>query len=432
MPRVRHASVKDGDVVVLVGTMKGAFVFRSNAARARWEAGGPYFAGHAIYAMAYDGRAGRRRIWASPSSMHWGSVLSSSDDFGRTWTEPEAANVKFPEDTGLTLKNIWQIRPGPADRPDTLWAGVEPAALFESADAGESWSLVRGLHDHPHRARWEPGGGGLCLHTILPDAANPRRMFIAISTGGVYRTDDGGRTWVVKNKGVRADFRPDKYPEFGQCVHKIVQHPAKPDRLYLQNHFGLYRSEDAGESWQDIAHGVPSDFGFPIAVHPHDPDVAYIVPLEADMFRATPDGSLRVYRTRDAGRSWEALTKGLPQKDAYETVLRDSLATDALDPAGVYFGTRSGKLYGSPNGGASWEQLADGLPPIVCVKTALIGEPKRVSPKRPAARAAARRATKRAAPKRAVKKKAASRKSTKRKAAPRKTAKRRSPAKKRK
>jgi hypothetical protein len=376
MPPVRHATVKDGDVLVLVGTMKGAFLFRSTPARARWERGGPYFPGHSVYALAYDGRNGRRRLWAGPSSMHWGSVLSSSDDFGRTWTEPQEANVKFPEDTGLALRNIWQIRPGPPDRPHTLWAGVEPASLFESNDDGASWSLVRGLFDHPHRPRWEPGGGGLCLHTIVPDAFDPQRMFIAISTGGVYRTDDGGKTWAARNKGVRADFLPDKHPEFGQCVHKIVPAAKTPGRLYLQNHWGLYRTDDAGESWHDIARGVPSDFGFPIAAHPHDPDVAYIVPLESDLFRATPDGRLRVFRTRDGGKAWEPLTNGLPQKDAYETILRDSLALDALDPAGVYFGTRSGKLYGSSDGGASWTLITDGLPPIVCVKTALVGEPK--------------------------------------------------------
>jgi photosystem II stability/assembly factor-like uncharacterized protein len=391
MPRVQHVAVKDGDVVLLVGTMKGAFVFRSNSARKRWERGGPYLAGHSVYALAYDGRAGRSRLWAGASSMHWGAVLHSSDDFGRTWTEPAEANVKFPAETGAALRNIWQIRPAPADRPDTLWAGVEPAALFESNDAGSTWSLVRGLYDHPHRPRWEPGGGGLCLHTIVPDAADPQRMFIAISTGGVYRTDDGGRTWAAKTKGVRADFLPDKHPEFGQCVHKIAQNPKRPERLYLQNHWGLYRSDDGGDSWQDMAKGVPSDFGFPIVAHPHDPEVAYIVPLESDMFRAVPEGRMRVYRTRNGGKSWEPLSKGLPQKDAYETVLRDGLAVDTLDPAGVYFGTRSGRLYGSADGGASWTLIADGLPPVVCVKTAVIAGAKPRVRKQAASKQAARK-----------------------------------------
>jgi photosystem II stability/assembly factor-like uncharacterized protein len=377
MVATRQISVKDGDTLLLIGTMKGAFLLRSNAARTRWDVGGPHFPGHSVYAMAFDGRAGRRRLWASTNSMHWGAVLRSSDDFGKSWTQPETATVRFPVETGAALKQIWQIRPGRAGEPGILYCGVEPAALFESRDGGETWSLNRGLYDHAHRPQWQPGGGGLCLHTIVPDPSNRERITIAISTGGVYRTDDGGRSWQVKNRGVRADFLPDKYPEFGQCVHKIGHHPSRPERLFLQNHWGLYRSDDAGDSWQDIARGVPSDFGFPLVVHPHDPDTVYILPLESDEFRCTPEGKLRVYRTRNAGGSWEPAARGLPQKEALETVLRDAMATDSWNPAGIYFGTRSGKLYGSRDGGASWNLIADGLPPIVCVRATGVGEPKR-------------------------------------------------------
>jgi photosystem II stability/assembly factor-like uncharacterized protein len=373
MPDIHHInSPSDGDLLVLVGTMKGAFVFRTGRDRTRWERGGPYFAGSAVYALAYDSRGGRHRLWAGPFSMHWGGVLRTSDDFGRTWTNPEEANVKFPEGTGAALKQIWQIAPGRESEPDTLYCGVEPAALFVSKDAGEKWSLVEGLWNHPQRERWEPGGGGLCLHTILLDPADPQRIRIAISTGGMYVTEDGGATWRPSNSGVRAEFLPDKYPEFGQCVHKVVQAKARPERMYLQNHWGLYRSDDRGETWNDVANGVPSDFGFALAAHPADPDSAWIVPLESDEFRCTPEGKLRVYRTRDAGASWEASSQGLPQQDAYETVLRDAMAADAMSPAGVYFGTRSGKLFASSDEGTAWTEVADGLPPVVAVKTAVV------------------------------------------------------------
>ena|SRR5690349_4926956 len=394
MVDVRHVSVKEGDVVLLVGTMKGAFVLRSNAARAKWDVGGPYFPGHAVYALAFDQRSGRPRLWAAPGSDHWGAMLSSSDDFGRTWTKPEVSLIRFPEDTGAALKRIWQIRPGPADEPDTLYAGVEPAALFESHDGGETWSLVRGLWNHPHREKWQPGGGGLCLHTILPDPAGRARITVAISTGGVYRTDDGGHSWQPRNHGVRAQFLPDPHPEFGQCVHKVVQHPSHPDRLFLQNHWGLYRSDNGGDSWRDIANGVPSDFGFAMVGHPHDPETVYIVPIESDEFRCTPEGKLRVFRSRDGGASWEALTDGLPQEHALETVLRDALAADPLNPAGIYFGTRGGAVWGSADGGHHWKSVLDGLPPVVCVRAAVVGDASKVRvPKPGVAKAAnARRA----------------------------------------
>jgi len=377
MPETRNVTPRSGDVLLLVGTMKGAFVLRANAARKKWDVGGPYFPGSAVYAMAYDGRAGRHRIWAGPHSMHWGALLRSSDDFGKSWTNPEAANVKFPESAGAALERVWQIVPGRESEPETLYCGVEPAAVFTSKDAGETWQLNKGLWNHPQRAKWMPGGGGLCLHTILLHPSDPKRIRIAISTAGMYVTDDGGATWRPSNHGVRAEFLPDKYPEFGQCVHKVVQAKQKPSRMYLQNHWGLYRSDDDGETWKDVANGVPSDFGFAMAVHPDDPDCAWIVPLESDQFRCTPEGKLRVYRTRNGGKKWEALAKGLPQKEAYETVLRDAMAVDALDPVGVYFGTRSGKLFGSANEGKSWSAIADGLPPVVCVKTARVSLPRR-------------------------------------------------------
>ncbi len=370
---VHHAPVKKGDFLLLVGTTKGAFILRSNAQRRRWEVGGPYFHGHNVYALAYDCRRSRHRIWASTQS-YWGTFLRSSDDFGKSWTNPPQAPIRFPTDTGCSLKNIWQITLGPREQPDVLYCGVEPAALFESSDAGETWTMNRALFDHPHRTRWLPSNGGLALHTVLLDPSHNQRMYIAISSGGVYRTEDGGKSWTPQNSGVRATFMPNHYPEFGQCVHKITMHPAHPSRLFLQNHWGLYRSDDYGENWTDIANGLPSDFGFAILVHPTRPDWVYVVPVESDEFRCACDGRLRVYRTRNAGGSWEPLTRGLPQKGAYETVLRDALVSDALDPVGLYFGTRSGQLFASLDDGRSWVEVVEGLPSIVCIRSAVVGE----------------------------------------------------------
>ena len=392
MPATRELRLRQGQVLIMVGTMKGVFLFASNASRQKWEMGGPHFAGSPVYALAHDQRHGHRLI-ASVESPFFGTTVRWSDDLGRTWTAPAESTLKFPEDTGQSLKRVWQFVP--TGKNGTLYAGVEPTALFVSRDRGATWELVRGLHDHPHRPRWEPGFGGKCLHTILPDPKRPERMVIAMSTGGVYRTEDGGAHWQARNVGVRAEFLPEKYPEFGQCVHKVVRHSSRPDTLFLQNHWGLYRSDDGGDTWRDVANGVPSDFGFCMAIHPHDPDVVYVVPLESDSYRCTPEGKMRVYRTRNGGKNWEPLTNGLPQKNAHETVLRDALTVDALNPAGVYFGTRSGKLYASPDGGSSWKLVSDGLPQVLCVRVAVIGDPAKVRvPAATGAKAASARATK--------------------------------------
>lgn len=373
MPSPNQIEVQAGDNLLLVGTMKGAFLFRGDAKRERWEEAGPYFPGRSVYALTFDGRNGRQRLWAAVNSPYWGSFLSSSNDFGKTWSEPESYNIKFPEGSDVSLKQVWQIVPDPHDA-DTLYCGVEPAALFKSTDGGETWSLNRGLFDHPHRPQWQPGGGGLCLHTILPDPLSAKRMFIAISTGGVYRTDDGGENWQPRNKGICARFLPpdQQYPEWGQCVHKVVSHPSNPDRMFLQHHWGVYRSDDAGDSWQDIGQGLPSDFGFAMEMDPNDANTVYIIPIESDEFRCTPEAKLRVYRTRNGGDSWDPLTEGLPQEDAWETILRDNMSSDGANPTGLYFGTRSGKVFGSNNGGDSWTAIREGLPPITCVKTATV------------------------------------------------------------
>jgi hypothetical protein len=361
-----------GDVVLMVGTTKGAFLLRTDPSRQGWVMDGPHFPGEEVFALSLDQRGGRTTLWAAPGNPFFGGSLRRSDDLGATWSAGEDLPIRFPEESGLSLKRIWQIQPGRTSEPDRIFLGVEPSCLFESHDDGNSWSPVEGFMNHPHRPRWEPGAGGLCLHTIVPHVSDPARMLVAFSTGGVYGTEDGGVTWSPRNRGVRAEFLPDKHPEFGQCVHKVVNHPDEPDRLYLQNHWGLYRSDDWAGSWRDIANGVPSDFGFGMAVHPGDPDTVYIVPLEADTFRCTPEAKLRVYRTRNGGDSWKPLTRGLPQKDAYETVLRDGLCTDTADPAGVYFGTRSGKLYASRDAGDSWSLVREGLPPVVCVEAAVL------------------------------------------------------------
>jgi hypothetical protein len=370
--RVGLSGIASGDVLILVGTMKGAFLLRSDGDRGKFEVDGPHFPGHMVYALTFDGRGGRRRLLAAPSSMHWGSVVRWSDDFGGTWADPAEGNVRFPEDTGASLATVWQLLPGDDARPDLVWAGVEPAALFRSDDGGEHFELVRGLWDHEHRPRWQPGGGGLCLHTIVPHATDPERMLIAVSAAGVYRTADGGATWQASNRGIKPDFLPDPEPEFGQCVHKVDRAAGNPERYYLQHHGGVYRSDDGAASWEKISSDLPSDFGFPIVAHPSDPESAWVLPLDSAEKRWTVDGKARAFRTSDAGASWQPLGDGLPDADAYLTVLRDAFTTDGMPEPGLYFGTRTGQVYGSSDQGENWRLLADWLPPVTCVKTAVV------------------------------------------------------------
>ncbi len=368
---VQHVQVKKGDFVLLVGTTKGAFLLQSNAQRMRWKVGGPYFHGQAVYAMAYDGRAGRHRVWASTQSI-WGTVLRSSEDFGKSWTNPQEASIRFPSDSGLSLQNIWQITLGRPDEPEVLYCGVEPAALFETHDGGDTWSLVQGLFNHPHRHRWMPGTVAslyilLCLTRLIRSECTWQSQPEAFTAPTMEDLPGRRKTGAFELRSCRL-----KYPEFGQCVHKIAMHPDHPERLFLQNHWGLYRSDDYAENWTDIANGVPSDFGFAMVMNPRNPNCVYIVPVESDEFRCTCDGRLRIYRTRNAGSSWEPLMRGLPQKGAHETVLRDGMTIDSFDPVGIYFGTRSGKVFSSNDEGRTWQKILDGLPPVVSIKSAVV------------------------------------------------------------
>ncbi|MFI8824761.1 WD40/YVTN/BNR-like repeat-containing protein [Streptomyces sp. NPDC053431] len=359
------------DVLLTVGTRKGLFIGRGRDGR--WEFDDPHFNAQAIYSVGIDTRRGSPRILVGGDSSHWGPSVFHSDDLGASWKEPAKPAVRFPQDTGASLERVWQLHPAPAHSPDVVYAGTEPAALFRSTDGGESFDLVRPLWEHPTRDKWVPGGGGEAVHTVVTDPRDPDAVTVAVSTAGVFRSLDGGASWTPANQGVSAVFLPDPHPEFGQCVHKIAQDAADLDRLYLQNHWGVFRSDDGGGRWTDIGGGLPSDFGFAVAAHPRRPDTAYVFPLNADSDRVPAERRCRVYRTTDAGASWEALSKGLPEGAHYGTVLRDALCTDDADPAGVYFGNRNGELYASPDDGDSWQLLADHLPDVLCVRAAVIG-----------------------------------------------------------
>ncbi|MEO7934551.1 MAG: sialidase family protein [Chthoniobacterales bacterium] len=345
---------------LLVGTKKGLFILNSPD-RGKWAIRGPFLPGKSIYHAVRDPRSGR--IFATSNDAWFGSEIVWSDDEGATWT-PAKSGPAFTEESGQKLDLIWHIEPGPASAPGVVYAGVAPAALFRSEDNGVTWTELTGLTSHPTRDRWHPGAGGLCLHSIQVEPQNPLHLYVGISAVGVFRSDDGGQTWTTKNRGTRADFMPDKLPEFGQCVHKLLLSPADGTTLFQQNHCGVYRSTDGGDSWQEITSGLPSDFGFPLAVHPREAGTIYVLPLQGGEFRCPPEAKLRVFRTRDAGETWEPLTNGLPQENAFPNVLREGMASDSGTPLGIYFGTNTGKLYASIDEGDTWRVIADNLAPI--------------------------------------------------------------------
>lgn len=357
------------DAILAIGTRKGLFLARSAD-------GGPFelepilFSTVAVPAVAIDTRGATPRLLAGIEYGHFGPSVMYSDDLGKTWQEADKPPIAFPEDSGATLTRVWQLLPSPSE-PGVVWAGVEPGALFRSEDGGVTYELVEGLWRHPHRERWVPGGGGLCLHTILNHPTDPKVIGVAISTGGFYRSTDGGASWEAANQGIRAPFLPEgrQYPEFGQCVHKVTCHPARPERLFLQHHFGVYRSDDFGGSWTDIGTALPSDFGFPIVVHPTRPDTVYVLPLNADMDRTPVEHRYRVYRSDDAGVTWQPFGKGLPEPPVYGSVLRDAMTAAE---AGIFFGTRDGFVYGSPDGGETWSEVARHLPDVQTVRAAVL------------------------------------------------------------
>ncbi len=354
-------------VVVLVGTKKGTFIITDDGDRRSWRQRGPFCEAWPINHVVGDPESGA--IYAGGGNAWFGPAVWKSDDLGETWTH---SSEGLAYDAGeKPIESVWSL----ATRNGQLYAGVQPAGLFRSDDGGKTWSHVAGLTNHPTRPDWQPGGAGLILHAIVPDRSDERQMWVGMSAVGVFHTTDGGETWEPRNRGTRNDYMPEdqRYPEFGQCVHSIVMAPGVPNRLYQQNHCGMYRSDDGGKSWRSIEKGLPSTFGFPSAVHPRDADTLYLVPLNGDQVgRYVPDGRAAVWRTRDGGDTWEALRSGLPQENAFFGVLRQAMATDSLDPAGIYFGTSSGSLYASGDEGETWTPIAEHLPLIHSVETMVV------------------------------------------------------------
>jgi len=391
-------------VRVLVGTRKGAFILTSDGKRQKWSVSGPHFAGWEVYHMKAS-PVDPDRIYASQTSSWFGQIIQRSDDGGRTWhqpgtppgestTSPEGFPMgesnKFVYDTSaktgkpLTthmwydgtqhpweFKRVWHLEPSLAD-PNTVYAGVEDAAMFRSTDGGQSWHELAGLRGHGTGPKWQPGAGGMGLHTICIDPQNHRRMFIAISAAGAFRTDDGGETWQPINRGLRSQYIPDPDAEVGHCVHRIALHGSRPNVLFMQKHWDVMRSDDAGQNWYEVSGDLPTDFGFPIEVHAHEPETVYVVPITSDSLHYPPEGKLRVYRSKTGGNDWEPLTNGLPQEHCYVNVLRDATCVDSLDPCGIYFGTTGGQVYASPDGGDHWTPIVRDLPAVVSVEVQLL------------------------------------------------------------
>jgi photosystem II stability/assembly factor-like uncharacterized protein len=361
---------------VLVGTRKGAFVITSDGKRDRWKVSGPHFAGWEIYHVK-GSPADPDRLYASQSSGWFGQLIQRSNDGGETW-DPVGNEFAYKGKPGThqwydgtphpwEFKRVWHLEPS-LDDPDNVYAGVEDAALFQTKDGGKNWKELDGLRGHGSGPHWQPGAGGMCLHTILIDPADPKRLYIAISAAGAFRSDDAGKTWKPINRGLKSDGMPDPEAEVGHCVHRIALHPSQPGVLFMQKHWDIMRSDNSGDSWREVSGNLPTDFGFPIDVHAHEPETIYVVPIKSDSEHYPPDGKLRVYRSRTGGNEWKALTKGLPQRDCYVNVLRDAMSVDKLDPCGIYFGTTGGQVYASANAGDSWAPIVEHLPPVLSVE----------------------------------------------------------------
>jgi len=363
-------------VRVLVGTKKGAFILTSDGKREQWDVAGPHFGGWEMYHLKGP-PADPNRIYASQSSGWHGQVVQRSNDGGKTW-EPVGNKFVYDGVPGThqwydgtphpwEFKRVWHFEPSLTD-PDTVYAGVEDAAIFRSSDGGKTWQELAGLRGHGTGPHWQPGAGGMCLHTIILDPSDPQRIYIAISAAGVFRTDDGGQTWKAINRGLRSDHIPDPEAEVGHCVHHVAMHRSRPGVLFMQKHWDVMRSDDAGDSWHEVSGNLPTDFGFALDIHAHEPETIYVVPIKSDSEHYPPDGKLRVYRSRTGGNEWEALTEGLPQSDCYVNVLRDAMAVDSLDSCGVYFGTTGGQVYASADSGDHWAPIVRDLPAVLSVE----------------------------------------------------------------